>query len=57
MNCADLILDLEDISVDIVHNNSTHISNVVMHILMMDIHTLLPSPFQMLFETYDYHVD
>ena len=57
MNCADMILDLEDKSMDIVHNNATHIFNVVMHNLIMDRHTLLPSPCYMLFETYAYHTE
>ena len=42
MDCADIILDLGDYLVDIVHNNVLQISNVVMYILIMDIHKLLP---------------
>ena len=49
-------MELEDKSVNIDNNNVTHISNVVTHNMIMDIHTLLLSPCQMLFETYDYHV-
>ena len=56
MNCDDMIMDLEYQSVDIANNNATHISNVITHKLMMDMNTLFPSPCQMLFETYDYHV-
>ena len=51
-----MILDLEDESVDISHNNSTHISNVVKNNMMMDMHALLTLPCEMLFETYAYHV-
>ena len=39
-----------------MHNNATHISNVVKHKLMIDMHTLLSLPFHMMFETYDFHV-
>ena len=41
---------------DIAHNNAKQISNVVMHILIMDMHTLLPLPCQRLFETHAYNV-
>ena len=34
----------EDQYMDIVKNNALHISNVVMHTLMMGIHTWLPVP-------------
>ena len=47
MNFAGLILYLKDQCVEIVHNNALHISNVLLHILMMDIHTLLPYPCKM----------
>ena len=56
MDYANLILELEDPSLEIAHNNAKHISNVVMHSLIMDMHTLLPSQCQMLSETYDLHV-
>ena len=48
-NCADINIDLVDQYMDILHNNSKHTSNVVMHILIMDIHTCLPYPCQMMF--------
>ena len=51
-----MIIYLEDPSVDIAHNNAKQISSVVMHSLMVDIHTLLPSQCQMLSETYAYHM-
>ena len=35
-------MKLEDQYVVIVHNKAKHIPNVVMHILLMDMHTFLP---------------
>ena len=52
-----MILDLEDQSVDIEQNNSKHIYNVVMHILMIDMHILLTLPCQILSETYAFHME
>ena len=54
--CSDLIMYLKYQSVEIVHNKSTQISNVITHNLIMDMHTLLSPPCKMLSETYDYHV-
>ena len=45
-----MIMDLEDQSIGIAHNNATHISNVVKHILMTDMQTFLIFPCHMLFE-------
>ena len=56
LNCADLILDLGVKSIDIVHNNATHIFNVGTHTYKVDMHKFLLSPYHMLFETYAYHV-
>ena len=41
---------------DIVHNTATHISSVVMHILIRYMHILLPYPCHMLHLTCAYHV-
>ena len=32
------------------HENTTHIYSVVMHDVMVDIHTLLPCPYHVLFD-------
>ena len=57
MNCYDKIINLEYQSVGIGHNNAKHISNVVMHILVMDMHTLFPLPCHILSKTYAFHVE
>ena len=44
-----MILYLEYKYMDIVHNNSKHISNVVVHILIMDMQFCLPYSCQILF--------
>ena len=56
MNYDNLILDLEDQYIEIAHTNAKQISNVVIHILMMDIHTFLTLPCQIMSETYAYQV-
>ena len=50
-------MDLEYQSVEIAHNNATQISNVVTYILILYMHTFLPWPCQIMFETYTYHVE
>ena len=56
VNCDDIILNLEDQYMEIVHNNTRHISNVVMHILIIDMQTFFSYPYQILFGIYAYHV-
>ena len=56
MNYDDLILDLEYQSIEIAHTNAKQISNVVIHISMMDIHTFLTLPCHIMSETYVYQV-
>ena len=55
LSYADLIPDLGHKYVNILHNNVTQTFSVAMHVVMVDIHTLLEYPCQMLFDTHDYH--
>ena len=41
---------------EIAHKTSAHIFNVLTYNYIMDMHTFLSSSFQMMFETYAYHV-
>ena len=53
---AYLILDLGYQYVGNFHNNVTRISSVTMCVGMVDRHTLLPWPCQMMFDIYENHV-
>ena len=53
---AYLTLDLGDKYADILKNNITHIYSAEMNIGIVDMHTLLPWPCQMLFHRYGDHV-
>ena len=54
---TDLIIELENKYVDIVHNNATHISNTVMHVVMMYTIILLQFLWLVLFYKYAFHVE
>ena len=51
----DMLLDLGDQYVDIMYNNSTHITNVETQVGMLDMHTLLIYPCLMILDKYDAH--
>ena len=54
-NYAYLVIDFGYQYVGNFHNKAKHISSVVMHVGMDDMHTLLPWTCQMLFDKYDDH--
>ena len=50
-----MIRGLGDQYVGDCHKNTTHISSVVMHDVMVDMHTLFPCPYQVLFDICEDH--
>ena len=55
-NDAYLILGLKDQYLIYRHNKATQTFSVAIHVGLIDMHTLYPWKFQMLFYTYDCHV-
>ena len=54
-NDACMILGLRDQYVGDRHKNTTHIYSVKVHDVMVDMHTLLPCPYQVMFDICEEH--
>ena len=57
LSFVDMIPEMLDQYMVIVHKNTTHFTSVLMHVGTVDKHKLLLYPFQSLFVKYDAHVE